>query len=370
MVPFVTAIPAAYAGVGLGVIPNFPSPEAVGATGVPASLTITNLSNGTEATQTVTMGPVTLTPSCGTLTSNAACTAAAADPGVFLVSATGTGAAGSACAGVTFNVTTINAARGELKFTPTTTVVLGPATPGGAAATCVINFTFNVVKVPTKDASAAQPGVQTEQIVTASGTAADGTPGTGTGTSLVTVADKTAPTCTLTGAIPGPPAQIQVTVQDAVSGLGAGAIVTTVDNNATVSVPTTGPDTTTAVVITATKVNQSLGAQVGFSITDRSGNVTTCDPTEVTVSRTTGQSLNQSVLGLSSAEHFLTVYNSTPGIRALVVTANGHVFVLRLANGQTATLDLAGAFKAGARNSVSFIAAGPAGATAAVVLHD
>ncbi len=366
-VPFAIAVPSAFAGVGLGITPSFPASATVGQTNVPGSITITNLSNGAEAGQSVTLSDITLVPSCGAFTSGSDCAVASADPGVFQVSATGVGAAGTACAGDTFTVTVSDAVTGQLLFTPNAAVVLSPV--AGATPSCVINFTFNVVKVPVNDVSPA-PGIQTEQIAAAIGTATDGLPGSGTGTSLVTVTAPGAPTCALTNVIAGPPVQIQVTVQDTVSGLAAGAIVTTEDVNATLSVPPTGPNTTTPVVITATKVNQSLSSEVGFSITDRSGNVTTCDPTAITVNRTTGESLNQSISKVSSTENLLTVANGTPGISTLVVTANSHVFVLRLTNGQTATLNLASALKAGNKNTVSFIAAGPANASAVAILHN
>jgi len=367
-VPFVVAIPSAFAGVGLGVAPTFPTPVTVGQTNVPASVTITNLSNGVEASGNVTVTAIHLVPSCGKSGTGANCPAAGADPGVFQINSPVVGAAGSACAGDTFTVTVVDATTGELKLTPNHTVVLGP--PQSATQACVINFTYNVLKDPTIDFAPATLGLQTEQIASANGTASDATTGTGTGTSLVTVNDATAPSCNLTASIVGPPAQIQVTVQSSAVGLKAGGIVVTELNNATDTIGAYSVGTTTPVVITATKTNQSLPAQLGLSITDRDGNVTTCDPTQVSLVAGSSSSATKTVKAVPAAEHLLSVFNGRPGITSLVVHVNGHALVLRLTAGQSTTVDLASAFKASNKNTVSFSAAGPAGGNASVLLHD
>lgn len=364
VIPFVVAIPAAFAGVGLGIIPNFPSTVTVGQTNVHGSVTITNLSNGPEATGNVTLSQILLVPSCGTFSSTSQCPAAGADPGVFAMSATGVGRAGTSCDGTIFTVTTNTVTTGRVRFNPSTPVVLGP--PGSGSATCVIDFTFTVVKAPTKDISVA-PGTQTGQIASAVGTHDDGTPGSGTGSSTVTVnpaADTVLPSCNLSGSSPG---QILITVQDAGSGLAS--VVATVSNNATVIVPAFTVGTNGAIVVTANKTTVGLSSQVELQVTDVAGNVTTCDPTALSISRSSG-SVTQTTTGVAAGEHLLTVFNGRPGIRTLVVNANGHVFVVHLSDGQTAMIDLAGAFHAGTSNTVKITAGGGAGSTASVVLHD
>jgi len=366
--PFVLFVPDAFAGVGLGVTPNFPSPISVGQTGLPASITIVNNSNGPEAVGNVTLNTITLTPSCGAFTANTDCSPAGADPGVLAISSTAVGRAGTACANTVFTVTVVNPTTGQLAFTPNNVVILGP--PASATSSCAIDFTFDVSAFPTKDVSPA-PGVQTEQIAAAIGIHADGTPGSGTGTSFVTVADTTAPLCAVTALIEGPPRQVQITVQDTGSGLAAapGGIVVFQAVNATVVIPPYAPGTTAPVVVTATKIDQTTRSVITLRITDRAGNATVCDPIDVTIRQTSNKPATQVVPDIPSAEHLLTVFNGTPGIRKLVVEVSGRTFKLHLADGQSTTIDLASAMKPGL-NTMTFRSEGRAGSTATALLHD
>jgi hypothetical protein len=149
-------------------------------------------------------------PACGTTGFVGAgdCPAAQADPGVFQLSPTGLGEAGTACAMQTFNIMTTNPATGQVTFVPTGgAVVLTP--PATANSVCRIDFTFSVLRAPTKPASASAPGtVNTAQIGFATGTAAvNGATGGGTGSSFVTVAlarPGIATTATATAALGSP----------------------------------------------------------------------------------------------------------------------------------------------------------------------
>ncbi len=190
----------AFAGVGFGVTPTFPSTVTVGQTGLPASVQILNASTPPESAGNVTINAINLVPACGTTTFVGAgdCPAAQADPGVFALSPTGTGEAGTACAGQTFTIAIIDPATGQVSFTPSggPVVLTPPATPNSV---CRIDFTFSVLKAPTKPAGVSPPNtIQTAQIGFAAGTAAvNGATGTGSGSSFVTVA-KAAPSITTT----------------------------------------------------------------------------------------------------------------------------------------------------------------------------
>ena len=189
VVPFVVTMPSAFAGVGFDAVPNFPSPVTVGQTGLPATLTIQNGSNGVDgaAGATVTLTGIFLVPSCGTTfgvpANNNDCPTANEDPGVFQINPTGiVGAVGTACAGDTFTISTVDPATGQIQFTPSAAVVLQSPLDGNAAQ-CTIDFTFNVLKAPTKlDGSG-----QTDQLGGASGTSSLGHSGSGTGSNAITV---------------------------------------------------------------------------------------------------------------------------------------------------------------------------------------
>jgi hypothetical protein len=163
---------AAHAGVGASAVPSFPASVTVGNTGIPASIEVRNANNDANTADTNTVcnfgdgfpcpagdPGITLIPSCAALGAFSSC--ATPDPGVFRVSDTATGAAGTACAGMVFNVSLIDPANGQVRFTPQ-----GGAhvTLNGAGATCRIGFTFSVLRAPTADQNPSQPGVQTVQV--------------------------------------------------------------------------------------------------------------------------------------------------------------------------------------------------------------
>jgi hypothetical protein len=108
----------------------------------------------------------------------------------------------TACAGQVFTINKTDASQDKYEFVPTTPatpVVLHSADAGGNPAQCVIDFSVVVVKVPTKDARpdpVSDPGVQTNELGGANGTASDNQTGQGTGTNNTTVAPATLPIST------------------------------------------------------------------------------------------------------------------------------------------------------------------------------
>ena len=179
---------SAWAGVSLGTSPDIPVPNGpvtLGQTGLASTLTITNISTQAQATQTITLDTITMVPSCGVIAS-INCPAASFEPDVFAMSATGTGSAGTACDGTVFTISNIDELQDKYLFTPSVPVVLGPSNTGGLPARCEINFTVDVLKMPVIDARA-DPGVQTNELAGANGTATDQQTGQGTGTNFTTV---------------------------------------------------------------------------------------------------------------------------------------------------------------------------------------
>jgi hypothetical protein len=181
-------------GVGLGITPIYPSLVIVGDTGVAAQLSIINNSTGVGS---VTLTEITLNPSCLDLV------CATPDPGVLQFSPTGIGVGGT-CDTVGFTITP--GLNGRAVFTPATPVILTPPGPGDLD-TCLITFSFNVLKTPTLDGDAVSPGIQTRGYATTTGyaftDAAERLEGTGTGTSITTVGlRETAVTTRASGTIP------------------------------------------------------------------------------------------------------------------------------------------------------------------------
>ena len=178
---------SAWAGVGFGVQPDIPAPNrgvTVGETNVPSVLTIRNTSTDSQAPLTVRITSIFLVPSCGVATSG---DCFAPDPNVFALSSFGVGRAGTACAGTTFTIVNVDQAQDKYQFVPNANVVLGPASTGGLAAQCIIDFTVDVINSPARDAFP-QAGIQTNESSFAEGFASDGQPGSGSGSNRTTVA--------------------------------------------------------------------------------------------------------------------------------------------------------------------------------------
>lgn len=170
-------ITAAQAAPSVGVIVNFPTTATVGQTGLPATFTVLNISTAPDEAGSVTVGQLTLIPSCSNFDPGCDGPGSIPDPGTFDLSATGTGQAGTACAGRQFSITEINPATGQVSFQPVDMlpVILAPASIATDLDHCQINFTIDVLKAPNHDALPADEGLTTIQLATASGTHTNGT---------------------------------------------------------------------------------------------------------------------------------------------------------------------------------------------------
>ena len=143
----------------LTVEPLFPATVTVGQTGG-AQLRIRSVA--AAGTLPVQVTALTLIPACGSL----ALDCPLPDPGTIVISPTATGSSG-ACAGRPFTVAGPDAT-GRHAFLPSTPVVLDP--PGQPGSSCVLGFTFTVLKMPALDALAS-PGIQTAHVATVAGSA-------------------------------------------------------------------------------------------------------------------------------------------------------------------------------------------------------
>lgn len=190
---------AARAGIGLAIAPTYPNPVTVGQMNVGVTLLITNGSDGTEATGDLTLLSIRHTPACGN--DDVPCPGPQQDPNVFTVSATGTGmsmaANDQACDGLSFTIAETDGATGEVTFSlvqpdPNNPIAVTLGPPGSPNEACRIVFSVNVDNLPTHDANAGQPFLQTNQLarVTAQ-SVVTGLMGSGTGSGQTSVLEPT-----------------------------------------------------------------------------------------------------------------------------------------------------------------------------------
>ncbi len=155
----VTAASRADAAVSSSSSMTVPVASAVGNSGLAGSITVRNINTPPNQSETNTVNQLRLAPSCGSAPVGAN-PCPTPDTGVFSVAPSASGAAGTACAGVTFTASAPDAA-GIVSFSSPGAVVLAP--PGGAAGSdrCTVNFTYSTLKLPTIDVDPPTPGAQT-----------------------------------------------------------------------------------------------------------------------------------------------------------------------------------------------------------------
>jgi hypothetical protein len=181
----------AFAGAGGASFPEFPTAVTVGDSGLAASLTVVNFSDGNEVTGTVDVTDLKMLPSCSDTVAH--CAGVLADPGTFTLGATAVGGAGTACGGRIFDVTLTNPTTGEVTFVPQDGQALTLQAPNLAndLDICRLNFTFDVEKVPNADARPGQAGIQTAVLASAFITHENGTVASAFGSDIVTFSPAT-----------------------------------------------------------------------------------------------------------------------------------------------------------------------------------
>ena len=202
----ILVVPMVLAGTAISIGPSIPTgggAVTVGDTGVLANLSITNNSTSPENVGTISVTNATLT----------------VVPGVFSLSATGTGDASTpGCTGSTWNIT---GGPTTFTFTPTSPVNLTSthASPPTTTFDCQINFTVNVLTRP-----ATEPTAYTANV--AGVWSVDGTtPATGSGASSTTI-NKVSPTLPTTPSAGGP---IGTVLNDSATVTGGSSPTGTVD---------------------------------------------------------------------------------------------------------------------------------------------
>jgi hypothetical protein len=149
---------SAFAALTVRAQPSVPASVTVGQSGVATSLNVVNLNSSADATSGWNVTSLRFAPSCKVSTTTACTTP---DTGVFATSSTGTGRAGTVCAGMVFTFGAPDASGIQTITPPPAPIHLGPT--GGATASCVIDFTLSVLKLPS-DNNAGIDGAQTDAV--------------------------------------------------------------------------------------------------------------------------------------------------------------------------------------------------------------
>jgi hypothetical protein len=184
--------------------------------------------------------------------------------------------------------------------------------------------------------------------------------------------DHAKPKCPITSNVPGPPAQVQVTLSDSGAGQsGLGSVIVTKSENADTVVPPFTVGTHDPLVVTATKIDQSKVARVEMQVTDLAGNVSTCDPYLALVIRDKqSEAQSAAIPNIPRAEDKVTVTNGKPGVATFEVNVNGTKFKASgLKDGEERTLDISSAMTDG-NNVVTFKVTGKPGGSANVLIWD
>src|SRR5438270_5225415 len=135
-------------GARLAIGPTMPTSTTVGAKGVPLFISLTNLSEPTDGKLIIPPDSITFTPSCGSLPGGAVPPCPTPDSGVFTVSPTGTGRAGTNCAGETYTISQTSPATGEMRLIGAAITLNASDPTTRVGGTCILHLTFDVMKDP------------------------------------------------------------------------------------------------------------------------------------------------------------------------------------------------------------------------------
>ena len=185
------------------------------------------------------------------------------------------------------------------------------------------------------------------------------------------------PSCTAPVVTVANPKTVQVTAQDAVSGIATIDVIANV--NATVTISSFTPGTTSPVTITGVKQDQSQPAQVQVKVTSTNGNWVICDPILLTLSITSGSigrgtqfgTATTTVTAVPSAEGMVTLTNLNPGVSSVVIVVNGVTFTAdNLNSNEVRNINVAAAMRPGDNNTMTFTATGPVGSKVDVMVWE
>ncbi len=184
--------------------------------------------------------------------------------------------------------------------------------------------------------------------------------------------DTTKPYCALAQQIKGPPAQLIIHVKDAESGVkeikALKATNLTLNPVFSTTQPYNANGTKDLIVVTATKVNQSLSAQLQLRVTDMAGNFIDCDPVITTATRGTGAPVESETWTITRVERWITL-DGNAGVMSIKFDVNGKTFAASVREGERQVIDIASALVDG-DNKVSLRSSGKPGSEVDVMIAD
>jgi hypothetical protein len=168
----------------------------------------------------------------------------------------------------------------------------------------------------------------------------------------------------------GPPAQMDVTVQDAENGVCQ--ILPTLLINTQVYVPGFTPGTTDPIVVTATKLSSALPSQFELMSSTCDACTQNGDPVLTVLRIAEGEErFRETFAGLPAAERYVRVQNGYPGLPRVDVHVNGRpAGSLRLGREEVAMLDIGPFMTKLGGNIVTLVGFGRPGHSALVVVSD
>ncbi|HVF77537.1 MAG TPA: hypothetical protein VNA28_04520 [Solirubrobacteraceae bacterium] len=322
----------------IAVATSFPATVVVGSTGLAAQIVVTNQNTAPDTTSTIAATGITLTPTCGLL-DGFGCSAAGADPNVFVLQSSATGT-GTGCPGRAFIVSAPDAA-GAVRVTPAN----GAALELPAGATCTIGLTFRVAKLPL-DSDPVAIGFQTNQHVTATAVSNLGGPASASGTGTVHV-KIAAPT--LTATVPSAPTSASAADDNAPEIKGTASADAEMINVYATANCTGTPVTNTTAVFTSTGITVFVAdnTTTTFSATaaDTEDDFSACSSTKLTyVEKTTLPSPTPTSTTPPSPSNSNTprVTGTAPAGSTVRLYVNPHCFGAPAAQGTAAEFTSAG----------------------------
>jgi hypothetical protein len=183
--------------------------------------------------------------------------------------------------------------------------------------------------------------------------------------------DTTKPICRVDSITAGPPATLNVFVQDAGSGLAA--INVKIAQNVTPVIPAFSSGSKTSLIVKGIKINQTQKSRLELEVKDVAGNITLCDPVIVNLKIDEGNTWGRTSVNLTDipdVEGQIRIDNGVPGASVVRIKVNdGDTRAINLAPGAITEHDVSADMGRGS-NSASIVMHGAPGSSAIVMFHD